>query len=123
MTAESPSPVPEPGTPVRGSSTGRPVMALLDLIGRRWALRILWELHSAARPVTFRDLRARCDNMSSSLLTRRLHELTETRLVGRAEAGYTLTESGNRLLGHLRPISAWADGWAAELGIERSEAD
>jgi DNA-binding HxlR family transcriptional regulator len=98
-------------------------MALLDLIGRRWALRVLWELHSAAHPVTFRDLRARCDNMSSSLLTRRLHELTETRLVERVQAGYTLTESGNRLLGHLRPISAWADGWSAELGVEHPGAD
>ena len=29
---------------VRGSRTGRPVMALLDLLGRRWSLRIIWEL-------------------------------------------------------------------------------
>ncbi|MEU1524327.1 winged helix-turn-helix transcriptional regulator [Nocardia rhamnosiphila] len=117
------SSIPEPGRPVRGSSTGRPVMALLDLIGRRWALRVLWELHSAAHPLTFRDLRARCDNMSSSLLTRRLHELTETRLVERVDAGYTLTEPGGRLLGHLRPISAWADGWSAELGAGHPGAD
>ena len=25
---------------VRGSRTGRPIMALLDLLGRRWSLRI-----------------------------------------------------------------------------------
>ena len=31
-------------TAVRGSRTGRPVMALLDLLGRRWTLRIVWEL-------------------------------------------------------------------------------
>ena len=29
---------------VRGSRTGRRIMALLDLLGRRWTLRILWEL-------------------------------------------------------------------------------
>ncbi|MGW6333704.1 winged helix-turn-helix transcriptional regulator [Nocardia rhamnosiphila] len=117
------SSIPGPGRPVRGSSTGRPVMALLDLIGRRWTLRVLWELHSAAHPLTFRELRTRCDNMSSSLLTRRLHELTETRLVGRVDAGYTLTEPGDRLLGHLRPISAWAEGWSAELGAGQPGAD
>ena len=31
---------PKPGTRVRGSRTGKPIMALLDLLGRRWALRI-----------------------------------------------------------------------------------
>ena len=36
--------------PVRGSRTGRPVMVLLDLLGRRMALRILWELSRAAPP-------------------------------------------------------------------------
>jgi hypothetical protein len=35
---------PKPGKPVRGSQTGRPIMTLLDLLGRRWTLRILWEL-------------------------------------------------------------------------------
>ncbi|MEH2514939.1 DNA-binding HxlR family transcriptional regulator [Bradyrhizobium sp. AZCC 1610] len=28
----------------RGSRTGRPVMALLDLLSRRWTLQIVWEL-------------------------------------------------------------------------------
>ena len=37
---------PIPGKPVRGSKTGRPIMALLDLLGRRWALRVLWELRN-----------------------------------------------------------------------------
>lgn len=93
-------------------------MALLDLVGRRWALRVLWELHRASHPLTFRELRARCDDMSSSLLTRRLRELTETHLVERAESGYTLTDPGNRLLGHLHPLAAWAQTWATEFDIE-----
>ena len=109
--------IPEPGHAVRGSSTGRPIMALLDLVGRRWSLRVLWELHRAPRPLTFRELRARCDDMSSSLLTRRLRELTETRLVERARSGYALTGPGDQLLEHLRPLAAWADIWAAEFDI------
>lgn len=52
---------PKPGHKVRGSDTGRPIMALLDLLGRRWALRIIWELR--ATPLTFRELRTRCDAM------------------------------------------------------------
>ncbi|WP_236567468.1 winged helix-turn-helix transcriptional regulator [Nocardia sp. CY41] len=110
--------VPEPGKPVRGSSSGRPIMALLDLVGRRWALRILWELHRAQRPLTFRELRSQCDDMSSSLLTRRLHEFGATLIVERAATGYTLTESGRQLIDHLQPLTDWAEVWAGRLGAD-----
>jgi hypothetical protein len=48
---------PRPGRPVLGSTTGRPVMAALDLFGRRWTLRVLWELRDGA--VGFRLLQQR----------------------------------------------------------------
>src|SRR6266566_657455 len=47
---------------VRASRSGRPIMALLDLLGRRWTLRILWELR--AQPLTSRALRTACDEAS-----------------------------------------------------------
>jgi len=59
---------PLPGRPVRGSATGRPIMALLDLLGRRWALRVLWELRSGPVP-SFRELQSRCGGVSSSVST------------------------------------------------------
>jgi len=62
--------VPRPGRAVRGSATGRPLMAALDLLGRRWALRILWELTDGPRGA--RELRQRCDAMSPSVLYQRL---------------------------------------------------
>jgi len=99
---------PRPGRPVRGSSSGRPIMALLDLLGRRWALRVLWELR--AGPATFRELRARCDTMSPSVLNTRLHELREAGIVGDA-GGYSLTRRGRKLLAALAPLDAWSRGW------------
>lgn len=96
-------------------------MALLDLLGRRWALRILWELHRSRQPLTFRDLRARCDDMSSSLLTRRLHELGEVRIVERAATGYVLTGTGEHLIDLLQPLTAWAQLWAGELGTAEDD--
>src|SRR5438132_837271 len=56
----------KPGRPVRGARTGRPMTALLDLLGRRWALRALWELRLGA--LTFRALRDACDAVSPSVL-------------------------------------------------------
>jgi DNA-binding HxlR family transcriptional regulator len=101
---------PRPGVRVRGSATGRPIMALLDLLGRRWALRVIWELRG--EPLTFRDLQAACDGMSSSVLNQRLGELREAGIAERAGEGFRLTDEGRRLLAAFEPLDAWARRWA-----------
>jgi DNA-binding HxlR family transcriptional regulator len=105
---------PIPGQVVRGSTTGRPLMAAMDLLGRRWALRILWELR--AGPSGARALRARCDNMSSSVLYDRLRDLAASGLVERThDDRYVLTELGTGLGSALKPLDSWAESWAASL--------
>ncbi|WP_203930804.1 winged helix-turn-helix transcriptional regulator [Virgisporangium ochraceum] len=101
---------PLPGRPVRGSRSGRPVMAILDLLGRRWTLRVLWELRADPVP-TFRTLQHRCDGVSSSVLAERLSELREAALVERTEDGYRLTDQGRTLLDTLAPLETWARTW------------
>jgi DNA-binding HxlR family transcriptional regulator len=101
---------PQAGRQVRGSTTGRPLMAALDLLGRRWALRVLWELRDG--PVGARALRARCDGMSSSVLYERLNELSDADLVSKGDQGYRLTERGSALGSALRPLDEWAVGWS-----------
>ena len=91
---------------VRGSRTGRPVMVLLDLLGRRWALRILWELRDEA--LSFRALRERCDDLSPSVLNTRLAELREAGVIAAGE-GYALTPAGRELLALLLPLHRWAE--------------
>ncbi len=105
-------PGPLPGRPVRGSRTGRPIMALLDLLGRRWALRVLWELRDA-RATTFRDLQRRCGQVSSSVLTDRLSELRRAGIVERGDAGYRLTADGEELLPVMMAMDRWAARWAS----------
>ena len=106
---------PRPGRAVRGSTTGRPLMAAMDLLGRRWALRILWELRDGA--LGARALQARCDGMSSSVLYERLRELTQSGLVAQdADGAYRLTKMGGRLGSALRPLDKWATTWAAAQG-------
>lgn len=103
---------PMPGRPVRGSRTGRPIMVLLDLLGRRWALRVLWEL-SDGRAMTFRELQHAAGDISSSVLTSRLQELAEAGLVTHA-GGYDLTDHGRSLLDLMTPLDAWAKEWSAD---------
>jgi DNA-binding HxlR family transcriptional regulator len=88
----------------------RPIMQLLDLLGRRWTLRILWELRDG-EPVTFRVLRARCDDISPSVLNQRLKELRGARLV-EADGGYKLTRLGLDGLESFEPLYRFADRWA-----------
>ena len=116
----SPGRPPKPGAPVRGSTSGRPVMALLDLLGRRWALRVIWELRDA--PLTFRVLQERCAGMSSSVLSQRLQELREAGVVTLAEDGYELTGEGHRLMALLEPLHGWAQRWAARGEAPRQGA-
>ena len=100
---------PLPGRRVRGSQTGRPIMALLDLLGRRWSLRVLWELHHG--PQTFRRLRTSCDEMSPSVLNLRLSELREAGIVEHTDDGYALTSSGRDLLRAFKPLNDWSKRW------------
>lgn len=101
--------MPLPGKPVRGSTTGRPVMALLDLLGRRWALRVIWELREG--PLQFRALQERCAGMSSSVLNQRLQELRTAGIVELGDGGYRLTEDGRELREAFAPLDAWAKRW------------
>jgi DNA-binding HxlR family transcriptional regulator len=88
------------------------MMALLDLLGRRWALRVLWELREG-ESLKFRELQERCGDVSSSVLNDRLRELREAGVVATGGGdGYRLTESGERLLEALGPLDSWAKGWA-----------
>jgi len=100
---------------VRGSRTGRPIMVLLDLLGRRWTLRILWELRSAR--LTSRALRAACDDASPTILQTRLAELRDAGFVELVPAeGYGLTPLGRELCETFLPLHRFADRWRKREG-------
>ncbi|MGW1752546.1 winged helix-turn-helix transcriptional regulator [Streptomyces sp. NPDC002092] len=94
-------------------------MAAMDLFGRRWALRVLWELR--AGPLGARALLARCEGLSSSVLYQRLRELTANGIIAPSADGYELTRSGAELSQALRPFNEWAIAWAQAQ--EQNEED
>ena len=85
-------------------------MALLDLLGRRWCLRIMWELHQ--KPMTFRSLQAACGDISPTILNTRLAELRDADIVRASTDGFSLTTEGERLVGELNGLQGWAERWA-----------
>jgi len=97
----------------RGSRTGRPIMVLLDLLGRRWTLRIVWELRDDAK--RFRELQDAI-GASPTIINTRLAELREARLVRLDEqAGYRLTALGEELLRLFLPLHLWSEKWAKAI--------
>jgi DNA-binding HxlR family transcriptional regulator len=89
-----------------------PINDLLALLGRRWVLRILWELRDG--PLPFRRLREACDEVSTSVLSQRLRELRAEGLVAvDGDGAYGLTDDGRELGEQLIALSAWARRRAA----------
>jgi DNA-binding HxlR family transcriptional regulator len=96
---------------VRGSKSGRPIMVLLDLLGRRWSLRILWQLREG--PLTSRALRDACDGASPTVLQARLSELRQAGFVDLVpSSGYALTGTGTELLQTFLPLHRFAERWS-----------
>jgi len=99
---------------VRGSETGRPIMVLLDLLGRRWVLRLVWELR--AGPKRFRELQELI-GASPTIVNTRLRDLRAARLVELdPESGYRLTALGQELLKLFLPLHVWSEKWKRAAG-------
>ncbi|GAB3429161.1 winged helix-turn-helix transcriptional regulator [Flindersiella endophytica] len=84
-----------------------PLFELFEVLGQRWALRILWELRSD-EALTYRELAERIAGLSTSVLTHRLRDLRAARLVEHS-GGYRLSDQGRKLLPHLENLRAWAE--------------
>jgi DNA-binding HxlR family transcriptional regulator len=86
-------------------------MVLLDVLGRRWTLRIAWELRDSH--LTFRALQQACGGISPTVLNKRIRELHEmSLLVVDPALGYGLSPLGRELVGQLVPLVAWSERWA-----------
>jgi DNA-binding HxlR family transcriptional regulator len=89
-------------------------MALLELLGRRWAMRVLWELREGRH--SFRSLQEACGGVSPAVLNERLRELREGGLIELIDGeGYGLSPMGRELHKRFSPMVGWAEHWAKNL--------
>ncbi len=105
--------IPKPGKPVRGSKSGKPIMALFDLLGRRWAMGIIWQLSD--RPLAFTELQKQCTSISPTILSGRLKDLAEAGFVQRVLDGYRLTPLGEKLFDILQPFRELVVEWEQSI--------
>nr|WP_296480961.1 helix-turn-helix domain-containing protein [Phenylobacterium sp.] len=94
-------------------------MAALDLLSRRWVLRVLWELRSGSRG--FREMQSLCDQMSPHTLSIRLSELREAGVVAHDPDGdWTLTPLGRKLGPVLTALDQWSAEWERTVKPDES---
>ena len=88
-------------------ASSKPVESALDLLGRRWVLRLVWELRRST--LAFSELRERT-GISPSVLSARLGELIEAGVLER-DGGrrYRLSGRGRELARILYELNRWAE--------------
>ncbi|HSD23753.1 MAG TPA: helix-turn-helix domain-containing protein [Solirubrobacterales bacterium] len=85
----------------------RAVDSVLELLGRRWALRLVWELRRSS--LSFSELRERT-GISPSVLSARLGELVAAGVLERDPVRrYRLSGSGRELARILYELNRWAE--------------
>ena len=85
----------------------RRVHHILDLLGTRWNLRLVWELRRGT--LAFSELRRRL-GVSPSVLTTRLDELVDAGIVERDPSRrYRLSGRGRELAQILYELNRWAE--------------
>ena len=88
---------------MRGPKT---VEAAFDLLGRRWAMPVVWALRRDS--LSFAELRERL-GISPSVLSTRLADLSSAGVIGRDEVRrYRLTGRGRELARLLFELNRWA---------------
>ncbi len=88
-------------------------MALFDLLGRRWAMGIIWQLSDGC--LRFNELQKKCTSISPTILSSRIKDLSEAGLIERTIDGYMLTPIGMELFKILEPFQEWSVNWAKQF--------
>ncbi|MHC1576254.1 MAG: winged helix-turn-helix transcriptional regulator [Methanosarcinaceae archaeon] len=99
------------------------VYKTVDLVGKRWALCVLFELYKGdKKEKRFNELKRQIIGITPKTLSTRLKELEEADLVERkvdssvvpVRSEYWLTESGEDLITIIHDIKKWGLKWKFE---------
>src|SRR5215475_8178941 len=104
-----------------------PVAMAAEILCTRWTIVVLREMFAGS--TRFNELRRGVPRMSPALLSRRLKELEEAGIIGRARTGadigeYHLTESGRELQPLVEAFGIWGQRRIeAKLSLKHLDAD
>lgn len=96
------------------TTSQRPIVQLIDILGKKWVLRILWELNASS--CTFRELQSRCGDLSPTIINTRIKDLYAAQLINKSqESGYSLSQHGYELIELFYPLNDFANRWIESI--------
>lgn len=103
-----------------------PVGGVMELLSRRYAMQLICVV-DAIGPARYGDIEETFDGVSSSTLSTRLDEFVEAGILSREQYAeipprveYDLTEVGDELGQHLKPLLEWADELDEEMVVSQT---
>lgn len=101
-----------------------PLGGVMALLSRTHAIEVVC-IVGALGPVRYSEIETAFDDVSSSTLSTRLHELTEAELLSRKRHGeipprveYELTAEGQELRERLVPLVRWVENRDGSIGLD-----
>ena len=93
-----------------------PIIYVLDQIGQKWKIPILWHLADENKPLRYNELKRSIPTITNIMLTKSLQELQQSGLVYRKQydvippkVEYSLTDRGKTLIPILQAIHKWGE--------------
>ncbi len=106
----------------RDAEYHNPVEFVLDLVGGKWKLPILWRLRNGTQ--RYGELRSDLPSITAKMLTQQLRELERDGFITRTvhpvvppHVDYDLTERGRRTIPHIEELRTWGHELMREFGI------
>ncbi len=104
-----------------------PIRDVLDRIGDRWSMLLLFTLEAGDGPLRFSALKARVPDISQRMLAQTLRRLEQDGLVSRTvyptippRVDYALTPLGTSFLEPMHGLFAWADAHHEQVRAARA---
>lgn len=91
-----------------------PILYVMDIIGQKWKLPIMWYIGNEGGKLRYRELQKKVVGITATMLTKCLRELEKDGLLKRKQFNtippvveYSITEKGISLVKILDPLHDW----------------
>ena len=113
-----------PEEPMNGKGVTCAIVGVWEVLGRRWSLHILRNLHTK-EVIRFNELKRSLAGISSTVLSERLLELEREGLVKKKiypevppRVEYSLTPQAKELEVIIKELARWANKWRRPDGLK-----
>jgi DNA-binding HxlR family transcriptional regulator len=114
---------------IRGKDYNCTIDLMMDIIGGKWKMRLLWTLMMDGSQ-RFGELKRRCVKISAKVLAQQLKELEQDELITRKSydevpprVEYSISEYGKTVIPFIKQMHEWSFRHMIKNGVEVTDND